>query len=114
MQTTPFVNHAKPRRIELPDEVVIEDAEEAIRHALAVRKLHAKRSRPGSPQRETDIRIALMKLKAAMHPIRKKAAMFVYHRTHLSSEIKDVSKLLQRERRKLWKMQRKSKRKRRN
>lgn len=104
----------KDKRIEMPDPVIVEEGETAIEYALSVRKLHARRSRPGSRQREVDIRVALNKLALAMYPIRRKAAMYVYHETPLSEEIKEVSKAMQRERRKLWKMQRKGTRKRKN
>jgi hypothetical protein len=104
----------KRGRIEMPDAVIVEEAEDAIEYALSVRKLHARRTRPGSRQREVDIRVALNKLALAMYPIRRKAAMFVYLNSPLSEEIKEISRAMQRERRKLWKMQRKGTKKRKN
>jgi len=93
---------------------MLEDADKAIENARAVREFHAKRNKRGSRQRETDIRLALERLRDAMKPIRRAIAKFPYDPTGLDAEsLKTASQDIQKERRKLWKMKA-TKRKRKN
>jgi hypothetical protein len=84
-------------------------AESAVQHAQAVRAFHRKRSRRGSTQREADIQIALDRIKAAMRPLRSEIGRFSYGpqtntAEHNREMIRKLSRQLQAERRKLWKM----------
>jgi hypothetical protein len=93
---------------------MIEEAERAIENARAVREFHAKRNKRGTRQRETDIRLALERLRDAMKPIRRAIARLPYDSVGMDAEtLKTASQDIQRERRKLWKMKG-SKRKRKN
>jgi hypothetical protein len=92
------------------DPKVTHDAEAAIENAKRVRAAHARRSRRGSPRREQDINIALDRLKTAMKPLRSEIGRFPYGPDTEKAEqnrkiITDLSGDIQKERRKLWKMQ---------
>ncbi len=92
------------------DPKIAHDAEAAIENAKRVRAAHARRSRRGAPQRESDIKIALDRLKTAMKPLRSEIGRFPYGPdTEVAEQnrkiIIDLSQDIQRERRKLWKMQ---------
>jgi hypothetical protein len=74
-----------------------------------VRKFHRRRTNRNSPQRETDIQIALGRLRDAMDPLRSAIGRFPYEPPTepvfaRQQRIRDVSAAVQRERRKLWKM----------
>lgn len=92
------------------DPKITHDAEAAIENAKRVRAAHARRSRRGAPQRESDIRIALDRLKVAMKPLRSEIGRFPYGPDTDAAEqnrkiIVALSADIQKERRKLWKMQ---------
>lgn len=98
---------------QLPQEA-IDTAWAAVDLAKATRKVHARRTRKGSKQREDDIRNARERLKAAMKPLRSEIARFPYGpQTDQAEEnrrtIRDASLAIQAERRQLWKMTRRSK-----
>lgn len=81
----------------------------AIEYAQRVRSYHAKRSRRGAKQRESDLGLALDRLRAAMRPIRSEIASYPFKPLREASvedreKIISASKAIQRERRKLWKM----------
>ena len=85
-------------------------AEAAIEYAQSVRSLHARRTERGNRQREADIQLALDRLKSAMTPLRKEIGRFPYGPQNSIADanraaIKEASAQIQRERRKLWKMQ---------
>ena len=87
----------------------IDSARAAIVYAQSVRALHRKRTPRGSAQRETDIELALGRLKSVMRPLRKRIGAFPYGpQTDVAEEnrqtIYETSKAIQTERRKLWKM----------
>lgn len=93
----------------LPDGAV-EAAEAAVEFAQSVRRVHARRTDKGSPNREDDIANALARLKAAMDPLKREIARFPYGPQTDQAEqnrqrIRTASQAIQRERRKLWKMQ---------
>jgi hypothetical protein len=97
--------------MELSPEATITNAESAVGHARAVRKHHARRTKPGTPQREADIKLALQSLADAMGPIRRRLGRLPYENTALNVEgLRAASRAIQTERRKLWKMRRKKKR----
>lgn len=101
-------------RVEQPIEEVIEEARRAAEHGRAVREFHAKRNKRGSRQRETDIRLALERLRDAMRPVRRYIARLPYESAGIDVEaLREASERLQKERRKLWKMKG-TKRKRKN
>lgn len=88
----------------------------AVQHAQDVRGAHRKRSARGSLSRETDITLALDRLKRVMRPIRSELARLPYlireadpDEAEVYREVQEVLRLMsndiQRERRKLWKMQ---------
>ena len=85
-------------------------AKQAIEHAQRVRAAHRRRSSRGTPQRERDITLALERIAKAMTPLRSMIGRFPYGPQTDEAEfnrqrIRDASQALQRERRKLWKMQ---------
>lgn len=91
-------------------ESALKTAEAAIAYAAQVRRYHARRTQKGDPQRETDIRVAKDRLKEAMKPLRSAIAKFPYEAQTDAAEkyrdrVRDLSEAIQRERRKLWKMQ---------
>lgn len=92
------------------DPQISNDAEAAIENAKRVRTAHARRSQRGAPQRESDIKIALERLRLAMKPLRSEIGRFPYGPDTEDAErnrktIISLSQDIQRERRKLWKMQ---------
>jgi hypothetical protein len=94
---------------ELPSNL-IEAADAAAAFAQQVRRVHRHRTDRRSPGRIEDINSALEKLKAAMQPIRSEICRFPYGPQTTIAErnrekIRKASEALQRERRKLWKMQ---------
>lgn len=88
----------------------VDTAEAAVAFAQSTRRVHARRTRKGSKQREDDIRNALDRLKSAMAPLKSAIARFQYEPQTSTAEknrqvIYAASKAIQRERRKLWKLQ---------
>ena len=92
----------------------IEDAEAAVAFARQVRGFHARRTDRRSIQRAADITVALARLRDAMKPLRSEIGRFPYGPDTAVAEenrerIRSASEEIQRERRKLWKMQDKPK-----
>lgn len=88
----------------------MESALAAASYASDVRELHRRRTRRGNPQRETDIKIALERLKTSMRPLRTEIGRLQYRRPSARRDeqrevLAALSARLQAERRKLWKMQ---------
>lgn len=88
---------------------MIERAEVAIKNAQDVRGYHRKRTRIGHAQRNTDISHAMTKIRFAMLSIRSALGRVPYRAINETSrreaaELADVSRRLQIERRKLWKL----------
>lgn len=88
---------------------LIQFADTAITVAQDVRKFHAKRTKVGNAQRNTDIRHAADQITAAMRPIRSALGRAPYDPINALTEqqhkeLRDASKRLQVERRKLWKL----------
>lgn len=80
-------------------------ANAAIEYAQEVRAYHRRRTRRGNKQREDDISLALDRLKRAMQPIRTRIGKMPYTPAVPENElVRQVSKDIQIERRKLWKM----------
>lgn len=93
---------------ELPIEAM-QEAELAVAHAQDVRATHRKRSARANRQRQHDLALALRRVKSAMRPLRSLIGKFPYgpqtdQAEQNRNEIRAMSKALQRERRKLWKM----------
>jgi hypothetical protein len=91
-------------------ESMMEAADAAVIFAQQVRRMHRRRTGRSSTQRKTDIDLAIFRLKEAMGPLRSEIGRFAYGpQTTLAERnrqaIRDASDKLQRERRKLWKMQ---------
>jgi len=88
----------------------LDEARAAVENARRVRKDHARRSIKGTARREADIAAALDRLKEAMKPLRSEIARFQYgfhgeaHAEYVA-EVREASQDIQRERRKLFKMQ---------
>jgi hypothetical protein len=80
----------------------------AAAYAQQVRELHRKRSTKGSGNRETDIRVALQRIREAMRPIRSVLGTVRHplppEEAAVHRELLRISDAMQRERRKLWKM----------
>jgi hypothetical protein len=89
---------------------ILAEADDAVEYAIKVRLHHANKTRKGSPQRAADIRVAKLKLHHAMFPIRRILCNIPYKPTDFEQELKEASFALQRERRKLWKLLRGTKR----
>lgn len=88
----------------------MESARAAVRNAVNVRNHHKRRSSKGDQQREEDIAVALERLKDAMKPLRRAIGQFPYDAQTQAAEdarqeIRDLSKQIQGQRRRLWKMQ---------
>lgn len=93
----------------------IEFAEAAVAYAQQVRAYHRRRTERGSKARESDIEVALDRLRAAMKPLRTHIGKFAYGPQTTVAEdnrqaIRAASEAIQIERRKLWKLQKHRKR----
>ncbi len=86
-------------------EADIISAQAAIDHAQNVRAYHRRRTERRNVQRIHDIRMARSRLETAMRPIRAQLGRPVEH----DEELYEISQAIQREKRKLWKMQPKKK-----
>jgi hypothetical protein len=91
-------------------EAALKEAYAAVRHAQDVRTFHGRRTKKGSGQRETDLAEARDKLKRVMKPLRSFLGQAPYKtqsQAHqdLTDRIKEASAAIQKERRSLWKMQ---------
>jgi hypothetical protein len=94
----------------------IDGAEAAVAFAAQVRAYHRRRTDPRSEQRATDIARARERLQEAMKPLKSEIGRFTYGPQTAPAEanrqaILKASDAIQRERRKLWKMQQTAKRK---
>lgn len=90
-------------------EEALTSAERAVKHAVSVREHHRRRTEKKSPQRQTDIQVAIDGLKDAMAPLREHLGRFPYlppteALTQMRERMLDASDAIQTERRKLWKM----------
>lgn len=95
---------------ELPRDA-IDAADAAVIFAQQVRRIHRRRSNKQSTQRASDIELALTRLKEAMEPLRSEIGRFPYGPQTDAAEanreaIRESSRRIQAERRKLWKMRR--------
>jgi hypothetical protein len=83
------------------------EAKHAVLHAQRVRQAHRRRTSKGAPQREDDIRLALERLKDAMRPLRSYIGRLPFSQPpdHEVLSVRVASLMIQKERRKLWKMQ---------
>jgi hypothetical protein len=91
-----------------PDDL-LDAAQAAVLNARRVREFHARRTEKTSKQRIQDIVIARERLLDAMKPLKSIIGGFPYGPpTEVAEanreEIREVSRALQAERRKLWKM----------
>lgn len=102
----------------MPAELPITDlkaAKAAVAHAQAVRKSHARRTDVRAKHRTQDLKLAQERIAEAMKPIRSAIGRFpMGPQTDAAEANRDiiyaVSRELQAERRKLWKMQQAGKR----
>lgn len=88
----------------------IEAADAAVAFAAQVRRYHRRRTDPRSEQRRDDIARARERLREAMKPLKSEIGRFAYGPQTTLAEanrqaILKASDAIQRERRKLWKMQ---------
>src|ERR1044072_2687253 len=88
----------------------LREARLAVEAAREVRAHHRKRTERGNQQREDDLRLALERVKNAMKPLRSEIGRFSREAKTAAvldrqEKIRAASASLQRERRKLWKMQ---------
>lgn len=93
----------------LQHDLILMDANSAVKHAQDVRAFHRKRTRPGERHRSVDVRNALKRLRDAMAPIRSALGRAPYDKLNATTrkrhdELRAVSQLIQAERRKLWKL----------
>lgn len=108
-----YDSEVEPRELDQ----VLRAAEAAVSHAQDVRKTYAKRTGRGDRRRQTDIQLALNRLKTKMKPIRSELARLPYGIKLYANvqgpldlksqqrQLRAASDAIQRERRKLWKMQ---------
>lgn len=87
----------------------MQEAELAVANAQDVRAAHRKRTSKDDRQRQHDLTLAIKRVKRAMGPLRSEIGKFPYGPQTDQAEInrqkiREASKALQRERRKLWKM----------
>lgn len=92
------------------DRLAVSNAEAAVANAQRVRSLHRRRTPIGSSSREDDLAIALERLAQAMKPIRSEIARFPYgpqtdRAERNRQKLRALSRSIQGERRRLWKMQ---------
>lgn len=88
----------------------LDDATAAVDNAQRVRAYHRRRTEKRSKQRQQDIEIALDRIREAMKPLKSMIGQFPYGPATATAEanreeIRAASLALQKERRKLWKMQ---------
>lgn len=93
---------------ELPTDV-LDAAGAAVIFAQQVRRMYRRRTDKNSEQRNSDIELALTRLRESMQPVRSAIGRFPYGpQTSLAeanrNKIRAASVAIQRERRKLWKM----------
>jgi hypothetical protein len=86
----------------------------AVAFAQQVRRYHRKRTPKTAKQREKDLTLAAFRLQEAMKPLRSAIGRFPYGAQTAEAEanrqaIREASAAIQRERRKIWKMQQKRK-----
>jgi len=97
---------------ELPNGI-IETADAAVKFAQQVRAFHRRRTDVNSPQRVADLTAAMERIGEAMEPLRTEIGRFPYGPQTVQAEknrtkIREASVALQKERRKCWKMKRRS------
>lgn len=105
---------------------LVQAADAAVDHAQDTRVAHAKRSARGSRQREDDLSMAQTRLKRLMAPVRSELARMPSELKRMNkggsaevgersiklqqqTTLRSLSQAIQRERRKLWKMQQRPK-----
>ena len=91
-------------------QAALDAARAAVANARAVRAYHARRTSKQSDQRARDIEVALARLREAMRPLKSEIGRFPYGPQTGNAEanrdaIREASREIQVERRKLWKMQ---------
>lgn len=96
---------------EVLPEKALQAAHAAVDNARRVRAYHRRRTETSSQQRKDDIEIALRRLREAMKPLKSAIGGFPYGPQTTTAEanrelIRVASEEIQKERRKLWKMQR--------
>jgi hypothetical protein len=97
-------------KLETSIDSMLDEAARAVQYARGIRDHHAKRNKRGSRQREIDIQLGLERLAAAMKPVRRSIARLPYEKAQFDvDELRAASQSLQVERRKLWKMKAKPK-----
>jgi len=90
---------------EMERDAAIREAWAAVSHAREVRQRHARRTDRGTAQREADLKIARSGIDEAMKPLRSEIGAAAYRDVPREEEIREASQALQAERRKIWKMQ---------
>lgn len=92
-----------------PDPDILAEAEAAVKHALRVRRTHARRTEKGSKQRVRDVTMAIQRLHEAMKPLRSEIGRYAHgpqteDRRKAHERYRAASAAIQGQRRKLWKM----------
>ena len=88
---------------------LIQDADDAVAFAEQIRRVHARRTAPGTSQREDDLRNGLARLRGAMKPLRSALGSFPFEPQTATAEarrasVRAASDRVQAQRRKLTKM----------
>lgn len=92
-----------------PDPDILAEADAAVKHAIRVRKTHARRTERKSKQRTRDIVMAIQRLHEAMRPLRSEIGRFSHgsqteERRKTHERYREASAAIQGQRRRLWKM----------
>ena len=101
------------RMTDADTDAAIREANAAVQHAQGVRKRHARNTDRGTPQREADLKFARDRIIEAMKPIRSEIGRSTYTSVYRELDLREASQALQAERRKLWKMQERPRKRRR-
>lgn len=91
-------------------DTLLAESAASVSYAQDVRAHHRKRTKRGDRQREADLRIALDRLRGSMDPLRSVIGRSQFEvpsktRAKKLEKVREMSRSIQSERRKLWKMQ---------
>jgi hypothetical protein len=92
-----------------PNPDILAEADAAVKHAIRVRRSHARRTERGSKQRIRDVTMAIQRLHEAMKPLRSEIGRFAHgpqteERRKTHERYRAASDDIQAQRRRLWKM----------
>lgn len=104
----PFMEDLSPENEDSYWEQRLLAVEAAVVYARKMRDHHARRTGKGAPGREADLASAMERIREAMAPVRSALGALPYQDEpddELEHDLREASKRLQAERRRIWKMQ---------